>query len=498
MSSISHLTTMADSLYKSSYAAFFVALADVEQTYLVTNPILAPHARYYVREMRIKAYQQLLESYRSLTLERMSRSFGVSEAFIDRDLSRFIASGRIACTIDKVSGVITTDKLSSQNKTAIYEQFLKQGDLLLSGMLPRCFARADGQTCTNSTASLDKTCAGWTRDIVAEIDWDARSLYILLSTVDCPMGANVEILAGLKTRSCCFHHPQMASHLKRARPPFPAGWSSLPIAASNLTLANTLPVGQSFLWHRHALPESGSEVTEEYSRAIDSPPRVVCLRQAPTHIYYTVVPATLAATSSAPDDTRLWLEDYFQLSQYPDLTQLYQAWEERDPALFGKTELNAKAVGVRVLRQDPWECLIACDIACKLAADLCSFITSTNNHITRISSLLHKLCVKFSPAVLSLDNPDGQGETVYHLFPRAEQIPVDNLERVLRDLGFGYRAAFIASTLNSLRIVDNVDEELARWRAAPLEETRGRLLELKGVGRKVADCVQLMCMDQVR
>lgn len=49
------------------------------------------------------------------------------------DLSRFIASGRIACTIDKVSGVITTDKLSSQNKTTMYEQFIKQGDLLLSG-----------------------------------------------------------------------------------------------------------------------------------------------------------------------------------------------------------------------------------------------------------------------------------------------------------------------------------------------------------------------------
>lgn len=136
---------MTESLYKSSYAAFFVALAEVEQTYLIPNPILAPHARYYVREMRIKAYQQLLESYRSLTLERMSRSFGVSEAFVDRcvhvnqtlltfsDLSRFIANGRISCTIDKVSGVITTDKLSTQNKTVIYEQFLKQGDLLLSG-----------------------------------------------------------------------------------------------------------------------------------------------------------------------------------------------------------------------------------------------------------------------------------------------------------------------------------------------------------------------------
>lgn len=84
ISTIPSLAALTDSLYKSSYAAFFVALAEVEQQYLIPNPILAPHARYYVREMRIKAYQQLLESYRSLTLERMSRSFGVSEAFMDR------------------------------------------------------------------------------------------------------------------------------------------------------------------------------------------------------------------------------------------------------------------------------------------------------------------------------------------------------------------------------------------------------------------------------
>lgn len=124
---------MTDSLYKSNYAQFFLSLADVEQTYLITNPIVAPHARYYVREMRIRAYQQLLESYRSLTMERMCRSFGVSETFMDRDLSRFIASGRLSCTIDKVSGVITTNKLQGQNKTAAYEQVVKQGDVLLSG-----------------------------------------------------------------------------------------------------------------------------------------------------------------------------------------------------------------------------------------------------------------------------------------------------------------------------------------------------------------------------
>jgi 26S proteasome regulatory subunit N7 len=133
---------MTDSLYKSNYSQFFVSLAEVEQQYLLPNPILAPHARYYVREMRIRAYTQLLESYRSLTLERMCRSFGVSEAFMDRDLSRFIASGRLACTIDKVSGVITTNKLSAQNKTAVYEQVLKQGDLLLNGECRRDDARS--------------------------------------------------------------------------------------------------------------------------------------------------------------------------------------------------------------------------------------------------------------------------------------------------------------------------------------------------------------------
>ena len=34
--------------------------------------------------MRIHAYTQLLESYRSLTLQYMANAFGVSEEFIDK------------------------------------------------------------------------------------------------------------------------------------------------------------------------------------------------------------------------------------------------------------------------------------------------------------------------------------------------------------------------------------------------------------------------------
>ena len=47
------------------------------------DDVLHTHTKYYVREMRISAYNQILESYRSLTIESMAKSFGVSEDFID-------------------------------------------------------------------------------------------------------------------------------------------------------------------------------------------------------------------------------------------------------------------------------------------------------------------------------------------------------------------------------------------------------------------------------
>ena len=63
--------------------------AALEQTHLKPNRLLAPHTRYYVREMRILAYNQLLESYRSLTLDSLARSFGVSIDFVDKYVFTF-------------------------------------------------------------------------------------------------------------------------------------------------------------------------------------------------------------------------------------------------------------------------------------------------------------------------------------------------------------------------------------------------------------------------
>ncbi|KAJ7581469.1 26S proteasome subunit RPN7-domain-containing protein [Mycena floridula] len=124
------LGDLVKSLHGCHYDKFFRALAILEQTNLLPSRILSPHARYYVREMRILAYTQLLQSYRSLTLESMSTAFGVSTEFVDLELSRFIASGRLHASIDKVNGIVETTR--PELKNAQCDQLVKQGDLLLA------------------------------------------------------------------------------------------------------------------------------------------------------------------------------------------------------------------------------------------------------------------------------------------------------------------------------------------------------------------------------
>lgn len=117
------------SLYECRYADFFKCLAYVEQ-YMKKDRYFNAHYQYYVREMRIIAYNQLLESYSSLTLVYMANAFGVSVQFIDKELSRFIAAGRLHCKIDKVKEIVETNRPDSKNWQ--YQETIKKGDLLLN------------------------------------------------------------------------------------------------------------------------------------------------------------------------------------------------------------------------------------------------------------------------------------------------------------------------------------------------------------------------------
>jgi len=135
ISALPELPTLADTtknLYDCHYDKFFVALATLEQTHLLPSRLLAPHARFYVREMRILAYAQLLQSYSSLTLDSLAHAFGVTVDFVDNELSRFIASGRLHASIDRVHGVVETNRPALKN--AQTETVIRKGDVLLNSI----------------------------------------------------------------------------------------------------------------------------------------------------------------------------------------------------------------------------------------------------------------------------------------------------------------------------------------------------------------------------
>lgn len=158
--------------------------------------------------------------------------------------------------------------------------------------------------------------------------------------------------------------------------------------------------------------------------------------------------------------------------------------------------------GIRVLQQDPWECLF-------------SFICSANNNIKRITGMvnnaarwastvdssLYKLPVYCS---LALDEAGNQVEVEhqYYPFPPPSVFTRSDASGVLRKLGFGYRAEYICRSAELLcakgESFEDPREYLSTLRESDDEEyVRGELLQFSGVGRKVADCVMLMSLGFV-
>jgi len=80
----SPLALLVSSLYQGSYKSFFRALALVEEQFLTQDRYLHEHKNWFIREMRLRAYQQLLQSYRVVGLESMANDFGVTVDFLDR------------------------------------------------------------------------------------------------------------------------------------------------------------------------------------------------------------------------------------------------------------------------------------------------------------------------------------------------------------------------------------------------------------------------------
>lgn len=91
---------------------------------------LRDHVNYYAKEMRLVAYKQYLEAFKSVTIQNMASAFGLSCDFLDSELSNFIYIGKLNCKIDKVSGVIESNR--PNRKVALFTETVQKGDALLN------------------------------------------------------------------------------------------------------------------------------------------------------------------------------------------------------------------------------------------------------------------------------------------------------------------------------------------------------------------------------
>ncbi|KAI9806524.1 MAG: hypothetical protein M1833_003711 [Piccolia ochrophora] len=162
------LAQLVSSLYTGNYQAFFLALAAVEESFLSQDRYLFEHRGWFVREMRLRGYQQLLQSYRVVGLGSMAHDFGVSVDFLDRDLAKFIAADRIPCTIDRVNGLIETNRPDDKNKQ--YNDVVKQGDALITKLQKYGQARSSSSLVWKSSARAPSLNSSNSMSI--DINWD--------------------------------------------------------------------------------------------------------------------------------------------------------------------------------------------------------------------------------------------------------------------------------------------------------------------------------------
>lgn len=129
-SALQSISSLTISLYTSDYASFFPFLLETYENVLLPCKYLNAHSDFFVREMRRKVYAQLLDSYKTLSLRSMAGAFGVSVEFLDNDLGKFIPNKQLNCVIDRVNGIVETNR--PDNKNAQYHLLIKQGDGLLT------------------------------------------------------------------------------------------------------------------------------------------------------------------------------------------------------------------------------------------------------------------------------------------------------------------------------------------------------------------------------
>ena len=212
--------------------------------------------------------------------------------------------------------------------------------------------------------------------------------------------------------------------------------------------AESLESGQAHRWRR--LDDGW------YSGVLGG--RLLHLRQNPAGLEYQ------ATGDSSADGL---LRAYFRLDD--DIESIY-AEICRDRRV---DAMVARYPGLRILRQEPWECTVA-------------FICSATSNIPRIHQNMEAMAD-------SLGEPLELDGEVRRTFPSAERLASTG-EGFLRELGLGFRAPYVVAAAERVGRGELDLDELIRL---PYPETKARLMDCYGIGAKIADCIAVFSLEKL-
>lgn len=162
-------------------------------------------------------------------------------------------------------------------------------------------------------------------------------------------------------------------------------------------------------------------------------------------------------------DDRTMILDYFRADD--DLNEIYADCSKNDPYV---ASLAERCPGLRLLRQDPWECMA-------------TYLLATNANVKRIGCMVENVCREF-----------GKDLGGRYSFPTPEEI-IEGESRI-SNCRLGYRDERFVELAH--RVADG-DIDPYELRKMDYQGCVNMLLSIKGIGPKVADCIALFSMDHL-
>ena len=213
------------------------------------------------------------------------------------------------------------------------------------------------------------------------------------------------------------------------------------ITTRDFNLDYTLSCGQVFRWQKN---------DEWWTGVVNG--AVVRARQDGAEL---IIDSTLDAD---------YIRNYFRLDD--DMEKIYSSIN-RDGFM---DSLVRKYRGLRLIRQEPWECLV-------------SYICSSNNTIRNITNSIRRMSECFGTEI----------EDGYYSFPPPKMLAWTE-PCLMQECKLGFRAPRVLELASR---VDSGEFDLYGIKNMDYKEGRRELMKIKGVGGKIADCVLLFAFGKL-